>query len=135
MALINVNFNLEDVKSSFEPLPADKYPVRLMKQELTTASSGNPMIKIEWEVTDGEYTGRKIFDNVVLTVDWKVKQYAELIGVESGNSFDPELFIGVEAIIDMLLKPQTPKEKEAAKMAGRDPEAMVNKINKITKLG
>ena len=135
MPLINLDFNLEDVKSSFEPLPTAQYLCKLVKQELKTSQSGKSMIAIEWNIAEGEHTGRKVFDNVVLSVDWKVKQYAELIGVESGKSIDPELFVGVEAVLDILCREQTEKEKNDARSRGYDPDVMKNEIKKITKVG
>ena len=135
MPLINLDFNLEDVKNSFEPLPTDKYICKLVKQELTTSKSGKPMIKIEWNIIEGEYAGRKIFDNIVLSVDWKVKQYSELIGASSGKQIDPDLFVGVEAVLEILCREQNAKEKADATAGGYDAEAMKNDIKKITPMG
>ena len=135
MAFIKLDFNLEDVKSSFEPLPTDKYMAKIAIQELKTSSTNKPIFSIAWVILEGEYAGRKIFDNIVLTVDWKVKQYAVLIGVESGTSLDPELFEGIEAVLDIRCREQTEKEKSDAKAAGRDPDAMKNEIKSITKVG
>lgn len=135
MALINLGFNLEDVKNSFEPLPTDKYAAKIVKQELKQSQAGNNMLKFEWQITEGEYAGRKLFDNVVLSLDWKVKQYAELIEQESGSQIDPDLFEGVEAVLDVLCREQTPKEKADAKAKGYDPDVMKNDIKKMTKIG
>ena len=135
MALINVDFNIEDVVDNFAPLATGKYPCKFTKRELKKSQAGNDMLAVEWTVMEGENANKKIFDNVVLNVDWKVKQYAELIGITSGSSFDPELFDGMEVVIDILLRDQKPKEKERSKLDGRDPDAQVNEIKKITVIG
>lgn len=137
MALINLDFNLEDVKDNFQPLPADDYAAKITSQELKTSSNGNPMIAIVWEITDGEFTGRKMFDNMVLieSMGWKIKQYAELLGMTSGSSLDPSLLEGVEAILKIIQKNKTPEELAKDKAAGRDENPIRNEIKKIIKMG
>ena len=135
MSLIKFGFQLEDVVDNFAPLPTDKYPCKFTAKELKKSNAGNDMLSVEWTVTEGEHAGKKIFDNVVLSLDWKVKQYADLIGVVSGDSFDPDLFDGLEVIIDYVLRDQKPKEKERAKLDGRDPDCQINAITKITVIG
>jgi len=43
MAIVNLDFNLEDVSSTIEPVPEDNYVCEIEKAELTTASTGNYM--------------------------------------------------------------------------------------------
>ena len=137
MALVNLDFNLEDVKDNFQPLPADDYAAKIASQELKQSSNGNPMIAIVWEITDGEFTGRKMFDNMVLieSMGWKIKQYAELLGMTSGSSLDPSLLEGVEAILKIIQKNKTPEELAKDKAAGRDENPIRNEIKKIIKMG
>ena len=135
MALINLDFNIEDVVDNFAPLPTGNYPCKLTKQEMKKSGKGNDMLAVEWTVTEGEHAGKKIFDYVTLNTDWKVKQYAELIGVTSGSSFDPDLFNGLEAVIAMNCRDQTPKEKGDSKLAGRDPDVQVSVIKSIVVIG
>lgn len=105
MAIINLDFDLEDVQSSYEAMPAGNYEARIAEAELTNAkSSGAPMVKVVWEISDGEFAGRKVFDNVVLNVPWKVKQYAEVVGIESGSELDTDAFVGSEAIIELSVE-------------------------------
>jgi hypothetical protein len=59
--------NLSDVTPAgegFDPLPAGWYNVRVENAEEVTASTGTPGIKMELAVTDGPYTGRKIWDRM-----------------------------------------------------------------------
>lgn len=104
MAKINLDYNLEDVSAEFEPLPTGQYLAKILNPEdfvLTESSTGKPMIKAVWSVTEGEYEGRKIYDNIVLTVPWKVKQYCDIAEVKSGQSLDTEDFIGLEGLIQV----------------------------------
>jgi len=122
MPKVNLDFNIENASSGFEPLPADQYPAKIIKSELATSQAGNPVIKIQWEITDGEFTGRKLFDTIPLQIDWRVKPYAELIGLSSGSELDTDDFIGAEAILQVKIRPADEK-------AGRDAQ---NEIKKIT---
>jgi len=101
MTIINLDYDLAEVQSGFDPLPAGQYPARLDKCTLVESTTGKPMLKMEWVVIEGEYEGRKLFDNVVLSVTWKVKQYAEAAGIESGKQLDTQDFEGLEAILDV----------------------------------
>jgi hypothetical protein len=61
-------FNLTDVdEPSFEVLPRGTYPAIVDEFEFTTSqSSGNPMLKVVYQVTDGEFAERKLYDYLVL---------------------------------------------------------------------
>jgi len=52
---------------NFEPIPAGDYVVEIEKVENRTAKSGNEMLSLTFNVVEGEYEGRKIFDLYVLT--------------------------------------------------------------------
>lgn len=99
MAIINLDYDLENVKSDFEPLPEGQYFCKLTNCDLVKSSTGKDMLKIRWTVLEGEFEGRQLFDNVVLSVDWKVKQYADLAGIESGTSLNTDDFVGIEALL------------------------------------
>lgn len=99
MPLIDLDYNLEDVSSEFEALPVGDYLAKIETCELVKSSTDKPMLKVRWGVMEGEWEGRKLFDNVVLEVAWKVKQYAEAAGIESGSQIDSSHFIDTEAIL------------------------------------
>lgn len=106
MPILNLDYDLENVSSEFEALPEGQYLAKLVSAELTKSSTDKPMIKVTWEVTDGEYEGRKIFDNIVITpgAEFKMKQYAELVGIESGSQIDTQDFINAEGLISLIQK-------------------------------
>lgn len=102
MPKISLEYDLSDVKSGFDPLPTDQYPAKVTEVQLTrTKNTDKAMLVFVWTVTEGEYTGRNLYDNVVLDVAWKVKQYAELAGVEEGSELDTRDFEGLEAVLDI----------------------------------
>jgi len=104
MTIIDLGYDLKDVKDSFEPLPEGQYMCRIDKCTLTQSSTGKPMLKMEWVVIDGEFEGRRIFDNVVISdqTRWKVKQYADLAGITEGTAVDTNDFEGVEALLGVF---------------------------------
>jgi len=107
MTLINLDYNLEDVSDSFELLPESQYFARLDSCTLMQSSTGKPMLQMIWIVIDGEFEGRKLFDYVVLSVDWKVKQYCNMAGIESGSQLNTNDFEGIEALINVIQEERT----------------------------
>ena len=105
MPLIDLPYNLEDVKDEFEALPIVDYVAKIETCELVKSSTDKDMLKIRWSVTEGEFEGRKLFDNVVLMVEWKTKQYAIDAGIESGSQINSSDFIDTEAILSVTQKP------------------------------
>ena len=104
MPIVNLDYDLEDVSSSNDPVPAGMYAARIKECELGESSTKKPMLTFIWEIVEGEHQGRQIWDNVVLSVTWKVKQYAELAGLESGAQLNTEDFVGIEATIETKLE-------------------------------
>lgn len=103
MPIVNLDYDLADVSSSNEAVPAGNYLCKIDEAELTESKNNNPMIKIQWEIVEGEFAGRKLFDNLVLIQKcaWKVKQYADIAGIEEGTQLDTQDFIGVEGIVEV----------------------------------
>jgi hypothetical protein len=61
----------ENVKL-FKPIPAGKYPVVINDITVATTNKGNEMWKIRFIISEGEYSGRFIFDRIV----WSNNEYA-----------------------------------------------------------
>lgn len=53
----------------FAPVPADKYTIRVEKAEALKASTGADMIKLECNIIGGPYDGKKVWTNIVFTID------------------------------------------------------------------
>lgn len=80
-------FDENQAKSGFEPLPIGEYEVIVTKAEVKSSQAGNPMIALQLTVRDDvpqEGAKRKFFDNLVFTeaAMFKVHQFAGSVGIE-----------------------------------------------------
>lgn len=97
MAQMNLDFS--NVQSR-DPLPEGVYPVTIAKVDMTTSkSSGNPMLKIEFNIEDDAFKGRKVWSNYVLTeaAMWKVQELFRACGLDSDQivTIDTEDLVGL----------------------------------------
>ena len=93
-----LNLDFSSVPSR-EPLEEGVYHLRIAKVEETTSSTGNPMLKVEYDVMDVE-GNRKLWDNYVL-IDkclWKVKELFDAIGVDTSELVEMDVteLVGME---------------------------------------
>ena len=93
-----LNLDFSSIPSR-EPLEEGVYHLRIAKVEETTSSTGNPMLKVEYDViaVDGN---RKLWDNYVL-IDkclWKVKELFDAIGVDTSELVEMDVteLVGME---------------------------------------
>ena len=104
MALINLDFNLEDVEDGFSTIEAGSYEAKIEKEPtIEMSGSGKPKMVVYWKIMEGEYVGKGVRDDIPLGVGWRVKPYAEAAGMESGAQLDTNAFVGTEAIIEVTL--------------------------------
>lgn len=54
---------VEEPENNFSPIPAGKYVLQSVNTELATTKTGGKMIKLQLEVMEGDYMGRKIFES------------------------------------------------------------------------
>ena len=77
-----MGINFKDIgKNSggdFKPLPENRYNVKVDKAEVKTASTGTTMIATEFVITDGDFKGRKLWNNFTLTPKAYVYLYSFL---------------------------------------------------------
>lgn len=52
---------------NFSPIPEGKYLCKIADVKEETTKNGNDVWKITLEVSEGEFKGRKIFDNLIFT--------------------------------------------------------------------
>ena len=97
MAVITLEKDLSEMKDEYEQIADGTYEATIESMEFAKSSKGNNMLKVRWKVEEGGM----VFDNVPLNVDFKVKQYAKLIGLESGATLDTEQFLGAKGIIEV----------------------------------
>ncbi len=67
MAKLNFDLNAVEAQSDFSPIPAGVYPARIKDVEDKPTKAGNGMyVQLTWEVIDGQYKGRLIWDRLNL---------------------------------------------------------------------
>lgn len=116
------DLNTVEENSAFEVLPKGTYNAVVEEFELTSSqSSGAPMIKAVYSITDPEYVDRKIFDYYVLTGEGakfalpRVKQLITRVCPDvDASSFNPQQFSDSGVIINrqcqLVLGIQTQKK-------------------------
>lgn len=93
-----LNLDFSSVPSR-EPLEEGVYHLRIAKVEETISSTGNPMLKVEYDVMDVDGS-RKLWDNYVL-IDkclWKIKELFDAIGVDTSELVEMDVteLVGME---------------------------------------
>lgn len=93
-----INLDFSSVPSR-EPLEEGVYHLQIAKVEETNSSTGNPMLKVEYDVL-GVEGNRKLWDNYVL-IDkclWKVKELFDAIGIDTSAlvEMDVDELVGLE---------------------------------------
>lgn len=118
MARVNLDFS--NVQSR-DPLPEGVYDVTISKVDMTTSkTSGNPMLKVEFNVNTEGYENRKLWGNYVLTeaAMWKVQELFSSLGLDCDAIVD----IDTDDLIGMTCQ---------AKVAQREYEGNIqNEIKK-----
>lgn len=93
-----INLDFSSVPSR-EPLEEGVYHLQIAKVEETQSSTGNPMLKVEYNVL-GVEGNRKLWDNYVL-IDkclWKVKELFDALGIDTSAlvEMDVNELVGLE---------------------------------------
>lgn len=93
-----INLDFSSVPSR-EPLEGGVYHLQIAKVEETKSSTGNPMLKVEYNVL-GVEGNRKLWDNYVL-IDkclWKVKELFDAVGIDTSElvEMDVNELVGLE---------------------------------------
>lgn len=65
--MASINFNAEQVKpqDDFTPIPAGDYIAQITESEIKATKSGTgQMLTLRWQVLDGQFKGRLVFDRI-----------------------------------------------------------------------
>ena len=67
--MAEVDFDLlePEQRASFEPLPPGWYPAYVRETEELTSAAGNQYLKVEFECTGADHSGRRVWENI----NWK----------------------------------------------------------------
>ena len=123
MTILNVDTSNPELltKKNFDPVPSGKYVCEVANDLAVeqSKSSANQIVKIELRIIDdGEFKGRKIFDNLVIgatpesksKTEWKIAQFAIACGVctkDTINEIDLEAFKGCNCEVNISTKANT----------------------------
>ena len=93
-----LNLDFSSVPSR-EPLEEGVYHLQIAKVEETNSSTGNPMLKVEYNVL-GVEGNRKLWDNYVL-IDkclWKVKELFDALSIDTSELVEMDVteLVGLE---------------------------------------
>ena len=78
MALLNFNAETVEPNAPFEPIPAGVYVAQITDSEIKESKAGHEYLALTFEVLDGEFKGRKLWDNLNLSnPNETTKQIAE----------------------------------------------------------
>ena len=107
---------VEDVKG-FKPLPAGTYTCRLEEVEESSTQWGDEMWKLKFVVTEGQYEGRWIFDNLVFSARAmkRVKFICSRLGlaVAGAMNLTPEMLQGRSCAVQVDIEDYTDGEGRA----------------------
>ncbi|KKL73659.1 hypothetical protein LCGC14_2072670 [marine sediment metagenome] len=66
--MVKVNMNKIEDAEDFSPIPDGAYLCKIVEVDDTKETqNGDPMWRIRWEVLEGDYAGRIIFDNLIFS--------------------------------------------------------------------
>lgn len=89
---MELNFDstkVEKVESKFDPIPDGKYKAMIVNsEERTTQVEGNRYLSLTWQIVDGPYKGRTIFDNFHTVRNGKTPTDAETIRIANSRLAD-----------------------------------------------
>lgn len=114
-----LNLDFSSVPSR-EPLEEGVYTLTIAKVEETTSSTGNPMLKVEYDV-NGVDGNRKLWDNYVL-IDkclWKIQELFKALGIDTSAVVEMD----VSELVGMQVNAKVIKETYNGNI--------VNRVNKI----
>ena len=90
--------NFEELE--FQPLPAGDYRVKVANVEKKTSQSGNDYIGMVMEIIDGEYTGRKIYNNYFLSVKTAESSIKRIYKMAEFAGIQLKAFTDADSIVD-----------------------------------
>lgn len=114
----------------FEPIPEGDYLVEIEKVEHKHSQSGNEMLQMTFNVVEGEYAGRKVFDNYVLTQAalWKLKSLFVALGKDVSGiaEFEPDELIGNKFIATVSVEEYNGNENNRIKKHKKAPGVILS---------
>lgn len=108
-----IKMNLDTINEGFTPIPEGEYEAYVFEVEKKTFRSGNEGYAVTYNIAEGPYQGRKIFDNIVLTeaAYWKLGQFYKAVTGQSGeveiDTNQLPQFVGKRVLLSVKVEEQT----------------------------
>jgi len=96
MAQYNHTTDVNNQEQAIEALPAGSYPMMIVESSYENNNKGVPVLKFTWEVIDGPFKGRKVFEN--LCPQHPTSQQAREISTRTLNTINS--LCGIEQLQD-----------------------------------
>lgn len=114
-----VDFSQIDDVQDFSPLPAGKYPCRLVEIEEARTQYDDEMWKLRFQVADGEHAGRFIFDNLVFSeaAMKRAKLICGRLGLDVSGKLDltPDMLKGRSCLLTVEIEEYEDQEGKTKK--------------------
>jgi len=99
--------NVQDAKN-YSPLPEGTYPCQVSDVEEAFTRNADEMFKLVFEVTDGEFAGRRIFDNLVFSdaALKRAKMILSRLGVDVSGEVDltPDMLVKKQCLVSVAIE-------------------------------
>ena len=99
-----IDFDKHEEPSDYSPIPEGEYLVEVEKVEERSTNAGDEMWSLTFAVVEGEYAGRKVWDNMVFSeaAMGRVKLICSRMGLSVKGEVDlkPSMLMGRRVIVD-----------------------------------
>ena len=87
MAIINFDSTDVDISDTYEPIPAGQYTMAVTESDVreTSNNPNNKFLKLTFDILEGEFKGRKIFENLNLWRDGSKSTDAVTLKIANEN--------------------------------------------------
>jgi len=107
MAILTLPKDISEMSDEFTPLSSGTHICTVERVRVGKTQKGDTKFDVMWK--DKE-EGGVVWDTVSVNADFKIKQYAKLIGLETGNVLDTDQLVGVEAVVEVISDTYTDPE-------------------------
>lgn len=103
-----IDFSKYDDVDDYSPLPEGSYVCAVSSIEEAYTKAGDEMWKLQLDVIEGEFEGRRIFDNLVFSEKAmkRVKLVVSRLGIDVSGEIDltPEMLQGRVALVSVVVE-------------------------------
>ena len=143
MAKLDTVFNAADVpeREEFLPVPPGSYTAMIVASELKDTSKGGQMIVLEFELQEGEHSGRKLFERLNIkndnpkAVDIAFRTLGEIVKAAGRTTIkDTDELHGRRMYIEVRVEPARPYTKDGVEHPGT-PQNSIKKFLPVSGAG